>query len=306
MKTRMIVLLFLFSGYFNSNATSISGKNISFLEEGDSIIIFLDKIGSTSIDPDLNDIYSAIYKKNEFSVSINIGMRPQYLDVAYYRNGQKFGTKLIGLLLEKGDSILMHSGSDKLMFSGKGSITWIIQMQIFDIRDYYSHKMDYNESKIKFTESISDSLYDSTFRCLSKNKNSLSMPVYSLLKADIIGIVNLRYNYIINISVSVKNVRGLIDSILSYRTLLSKRMISLAVDELPFARFSKYYSAGILSEYTFDSCVVPNKSLDIDRYILFVDKYFLGRINEKLKTNALYKVRRMGEFRGITSRYLPI
>jgi thiol-disulfide isomerase/thioredoxin len=289
----LILLAFHIAGYCDTSQPVLISGSCDQLKNGDSVTLSIYKIPTLNDEPDLRQIVQSRIKDGKFYFKFSANSYPTYITVSF--NLSQSNLIVYKYLVENGDNIMIRAVGDSIYYSGKGSYKWILKKKLEYIGVTYLRKLRYDIDNYKdYLVKIDSSAY-LQLSLLKAGKANLSDKTFSILKADIIGHLYLKYFFISEKLKDGSNVDAYLKIDADYVSAVSLHDDTAHFVKTKWIERSVLYPNSIIDKYRYDSCTKLQRPFIVKDCYTFIKRSFHGLLRERLITTLLFNSKNDGK-----------
>jgi thiol-disulfide isomerase/thioredoxin len=296
MKKLALLIISIMAGIINSFAQSNFATvkvKMNSLNDGDVATLFITEFGDPLYKFDKN--YDCTIVNHSFHFKIPVRDHPVHVGIQFKekvwnpRNGNKLNRlALNNYYIENGDNISGAETNGLFNYKGRGAEKFRIIRHLNEIGGKYDNgysRVVPQDLVILFRKK--DSLFVDRINFLETKVLTLSPKVFNLLKADALGDLYSRSNFVSSMTDSIQKVA--LGSLKHYKSIIpSKYLLLKEFNKEDVLKFSSAYTYwGIAEKYKFDSCLSVKKPFFIQNYYNFIIHNYTGSLKERLIVNLI-------------------
>lgn len=267
--------------------TSLAGK-LSFLPQGDTVTLLLDKYGEPGFRP-FQQIYTAVVSNHGFAFSLPPADYPRQFYLQF--RGANAIKNLSHYYLETADRISLADQAGMLVFSGKGADRCRISQRLAAIYDscWQGLRWGWPADTRHYFEKM-DLCAQRQLAYLHTRQNRLSQAVFDLLQADAFALVNNKGDFIR--SMSAASQQKALENLQGYHSEIPRAGVQIPLwEQKDILQYADLYADALVQKYMFDSCTLVNKPLNVVRGYQYLMRRYTGKLRERIAVNLLYRNR---------------
>jgi thiol-disulfide isomerase/thioredoxin len=286
----MVFLIHLTAQTISQTKSSvvISGQ-FNDIDSGDSLALFVWDY-FPQLDYDGTPVFTTV-RSGSFSFYLKGVSKPKYISLAKYKNKIVKNPMILPLtLIKPGDSILMRSFNNRLLFSGRGfqkakCAYDMARKSRWYIMHFPLQSETLTEKSLPGLLQYNEQINTSVYQVLKSYKNKINSADYQIMQADYIGstgITIFQQLLMFNFAGKTSAQQKVIKNIYSGAMQRMQHDYPLEAGSPANLVYSRYYPEFIIESIRVDSFFLQNRPFDFRKVYMLLKKKYSGAFRECL------------------------